>query len=353
MIRIATAATVLSVVFASAILVGCPLMAQALSGHVPDNLLAYSAMRACSRLAVCTQKIVVVVPDSHNPPYEEVAVSGIAGGINWSLDHRQLAYSDGTDIYLHDLLTRVTFNLSRSLALHSFDNAPAWSPDGAQIAYLSYEENNIALHITRLSPFSVRTIPVLQHVARSSDWLAWSRSDFLLLERPQLVLGYPRADDVYRFEIAAESFKAVTSAEDEDYNPVISPQGDKIAFLSGSGGITELYVMNADGSAVQALTDTHFVKGRPFWLDNQSILYGERVNSRFTLEILHLSSLDRVAVSSILPVYAYTVSPDGAQIAYLGSQDGTTFQLCILAEQRRQQQCFASSAYSDSILAWS
>ena len=350
MIRIAAFAAALSAVFASAILVGCPVLAEAVSASVPRNLLVYSVAQPCTRSRLCSQDIVVVAPDPLRPPYELITVPGTSGGVSWSLDHRQLAFSDGVDVFIHDVLTRVTVNLSRN-ASASFDNAPTWSPDGTHIAYLSYEETAIALHIAQLAPFSVKTIPILQHVARSSDWLAWSNSAYLLLERPQLVLGYPRANDVYRFEVAGESFTALTHDEDEDYNPVISPQGDKIAFLSGHDGTTELYVMNADGSAVQALTSTHFVKGRPFWLDNQSILYGERANNRFTLEIVDLAEQKHTVLSPSLPVYTYTVSPDGAQIAYLGSQDGDTFQLCILDHQT--EQCSASNAGSDSVLVWS
>ena len=48
-------------------------------------------------------------------------------------------------------------------------------------------------------------------------------------------------------------------------SPAWSPDGATVAFTSNRDGLTELYVMNADGSSVRRLTDHIGFNGRPAW----------------------------------------------------------------------------------------
>ena len=53
-------------------------------------------------------------------------------------------------------------------------------------------------------------------------------------------------------------------------SPAWSRDGGKIAFTSTRDGLTELYVMNADGSSVRRLTDHIGFNGRPAWSPDSS-----------------------------------------------------------------------------------
>ena len=58
-------------------------------------------------------------------------------------------------------------------------------------------------------------------------------------------------------------------------SPAWSRDGGKIAFTSTRDGLTELYVMNADGSSVRRLTDHIGFNGRPAWSpDSSRIAFG-------------------------------------------------------------------------------
>ena len=58
-------------------------------------------------------------------------------------------------------------------------------------------------------------------------------------------------------------------------SPAWSRDGGKIAFTSDRDGLTELYVMNADGSSVSRLTDHIGFSGRPAWSpDSSRIVFG-------------------------------------------------------------------------------
>jgi len=48
-------------------------------------------------------------------------------------------------------------------------------------------------------------------------------------------------------------------------SPAWSPDGSKIAFFSDRDGDEEIYIINADGSGLQQLTDNDWVDWAPAW----------------------------------------------------------------------------------------
>ena len=70
----------------------------------------------------------------------------------------------------------------------------------------------------------------------------------------------PRNSEIYRLEIATGKIKSLTDRHGPDSSPAISPDGKKIAYLGFDDRyqgyqITNLYVMNIDGSDSKNLTD--------------------------------------------------------------------------------------------------
>ncbi|MEM7538930.1 MAG: protein kinase [Chloroflexota bacterium] len=72
--------------------------------------------------------------------------------------------------------------------------------------------------------------------------------------------------ELYRVDIANQSILRLTQNSARDGLPAISPDGQKIAFLSDRGGAWQIWVMSIDGSIPQLLTD---VEGDlSFWLEH-------------------------------------------------------------------------------------
>jgi Tol biopolymer transport system component len=110
-----------------------------------------------------------------------------------------------------------------------------------------------------------------------------------------------------------------------DSDPEWSPDGSQIFFGAVPGGVSNFYIMNADGSNLRPLTDDSLVKGRALWSPDGSRIvysagtyYGDYdiyvVNQDGSNQINLTQTPDRQELS---PVW----SPDGSRIAYLAGND--------------------------------
>ena len=113
--------------------------------------------------------------------------------------------ADGTDV------VQLTHN-------DVFDSAPAFSPDGSEIAFES---------------------------ARDS--------------------GDPLALDIYVMNADGTDVRLLTADPAHDEGPIFSPDGTKIAFASLRSGQEDIWVMNADGSHLRQLTDDPARDESPDW----------------------------------------------------------------------------------------
>ena len=109
--------------------------------------------------------------------------------------------------------------------------------------------------------------------------------------------------------------------------PAIAPDGWHVAFSVEERGRTRLYMMNADGSALRALSASLEPRGAPAWTpDGRSIDVSTTIDGEPRLVRV---SVDRETVAPLVPEYSVDPawSPDGEWFLYSGPDIGTTFQV--------------------------
>ena len=127
--------------------------------------------------------------------------------------------SGGFDIYL---LTLNPWNLQRLTDNAADDQSPALSPDGSEVAFVSYRDGNA---------------------------------------------------EIYVLDISANALTRITDNAASDADPAWSPDGGSLAFASNRDGDWDIYVVNADGSNVSNLTDNNGHDDR--WPDFGYYDYGD------------------------------------------------------------------------------
>ncbi len=159
--------------------------------------------------------------------------------------------------------------------------SPAWSPDGNELAYVSFETRKAVIWIQDLRTGRRRKV----------------------------------AD-----------FRGSNSA------PAFSPNGQQLAVTLSRDGGSQLFIMNRDGSGVRRLTQSSAIDTEPaFAPDGASIYFVSDRGGAPQIYKMPVAggSAERVTFSGNYNI-SPTISPDGRTLAYITRVGGGSFKLCVM-----------------------
>lgn len=233
---------------------------------------------------------------------------------DWSPDSQQLVWSTGcADEQKYLVVERADFTNRRRLAKGFRTLHPRWSSDGRTILFAGKApgDHSFAFYVVTPDGHRPQRIPGLTFnfpypLHRDWDWSHDGRTIFALLGAnfELKLLAVPRSGgkprrltppnlNVASFDLSPDGKRIVMEAAfgpkiseiyvmnsdgthlwqlthngSQDNTPVWSPRGDKIAFVSqrGKNCCADIYVMNADGSAQKNLTDSGDWEDTPSWV---------------------------------------------------------------------------------------
>jgi Tol biopolymer transport system component len=181
------------------------------------------------------------------------------------------------DLFVADLQDGNSAGVPRRLTSdHRNKYSPVWTTDGEEIVYVAGQAtSSLAIYRVRASgggPARVEGIgdyAVTLALAPRGHGLVYSRSfqDYNIWRMP-LPAGGNSAGGAGKF-LSSTRFEA---------SPTYSPDGKRIAFTSNRKGVRQVWVADADGSNVVALTNfTEGVAGSPQWSpDGRTIVFDAR-----------------------------------------------------------------------------
>jgi ABC-type sugar transport system substrate-binding protein len=201
------------------------------------------------------------------------------------------------------------------------DVHPSWSPDGSQVAFTSNRENEDgsanAIYIMDADGSNLRQLTHDYY----SDWPDWSHDGY--------AITLANSDDIVvtKAEGGAE-LTNLTNSPEKDIQPSWSPDGSKIAWLSGDDGNWNVFVMNSDGSNVVQITDNGeassvrwTIDGRLLtgwgWKDKEQICNNCVVNTDVS-EIIDAGG--KGSIRDYIPIW--TVDGEKVELAELDSITG-------------------------------
>jgi Tol biopolymer transport system component len=157
------------------------------------------------------------------------------------------------------------------------DIDPVWSPDGAQIAFASNREPETGLQIYIMNEDGSDQHLVGSIQPGDNSHPSWSPDgNQLVFQGKQDTNGNPIDDsnDIFIINQDGSELNLLVFHSAEDTEPVWSPDGKQIAFISERSERDEVYVISPDGSNITQVTDINVLKTGLNWSsDSQSLIF--------------------------------------------------------------------------------
>jgi TolB protein len=202
---------------------------------------------------------------------------------NWSPNGAQLAYvsfeARKAVIYSHDVATgrrRLLANFRGS------NSAPSWSPDGRQVVAALAITGNTQIHVLDANGGAPRRLTQSASIDTEPVYSPDGRSIYFVSDRGG-------SAQIYRMGAQGDNPQRLTFSGGQNTSPAPSPDGRWLAFISRVGGGDRLHVMELTSGKVTALSDTTADENPSFAPNSRLILYATRVGGR---EALMTSTVD-------------------------------------------------------------
>jgi len=101
--------------------------------------------------------------------------------------------------------------------------------------------------------------------------------------------------EIFRIELeTAGSEKHLTFRRRADSQPVFSPDGARIAFVSETDGNSEIYLMNSDGAGLLRVTRNEAEDATPqFSKDGKKIIFSSNHSGKFALYEIFIGDVNQ------------------------------------------------------------
>jgi TolB protein len=215
--------------------------------------------------------------------------------------------------------------------------SPAWSPDGNQVAYVSFEQKKPVVYVQSLLTGQRRPVA---NFWGSNSAPAWSPDG----RRLAVVLTKDGGSQIFLINVDGSGVSRLTQSSAIDTEPNFSPDGQLLLFTSDRGGSPQIYGMPATGGEARRLTfeGTYNVSPR-FSPDGKSFTFIQRNGARFNVAVQDLTSRQVQVLTDGTVDESPTFSPNGRMILYATAAKGRGILSAVSSDGRVKQRLTADN----------
>ena len=194
--------------------------------------------------------------------------------------------------------------------------SPAWSPNGSQLAYVSFESRKPVIYSHDVASGKRRLIA---NFRGSNSAPAWSNDG----RQIAATLSRDGGSQLYLMDAAGGEPRRLTQSSSIDTEPAFSADGKSIYFVSDRGGAPQIYRMNASGGNIERVTFTGNYNISPALSpDGKYLAYVSRVGGAFKLQVMDLASNNVTQLTDTTADESPSFAPNSRLIVYATQQQG-------------------------------
>jgi len=214
--------------------------------------------------------------------------------------------------------------------------SPAWSPDGSQLAYVSFESGRPAIFIQDIRKATREKVAAYPGLNSAP---AWSPDG----KRLAMTLSRDGNAEIYVYALASKRLYRITHHYAIDTEATWSPDGDALVFTSDRGGRPQLYRVALDsfggaaGRPQRISYDGNYNSRASFSPDGRYLAFVHGVGSRFTIAVMDLKRGDTEVVADTRLGESPSFAPNSAMVIYAAEKDGQGVLEAVSVDGRARQ----------------
>lgn len=194
--------------------------------------------------------------------------------------------------------------------------SPAWSPNGSQLAYVSFESRKPVIYAHEVASGKRRLLANFRGSNSAPTWAPDGRSLVVTLSRDG-------GSQLYAMDAAGGEPRRLAQSSSIDTEPVFTADGRTLYFVSDRGGSPQIYRMPAGGGNAERVTFTGSYNISPaLSADGRWLAYISRVNGVFKLHVQELATGTVTAITDTVADESPSFSPNGRLIIYATQVQG-------------------------------
>ena len=188
--------------------------------------------------------------------------------------------------------------------------SPSWSPNGNQLAYVSFESHKPVIYVHEIASGRRRVIANFRGSNSAPTWSPDGRSLIATLSRDG-------GSQLFRVDIASGEARRLTTSAGIDTEPAFSADGTALYFVSDRGGSPQIYRMPAQGGPAERVTfNGNYNISPALSPDGRWLAFVSRIAGQFKLHVMELSSGQISAITDTSADERPSFAPNSRLIVY-------------------------------------
>ncbi|MEX2962558.1 Tol-Pal system beta propeller repeat protein TolB [Microbulbifer sp. TYP-18] len=244
------------------------------------------------------------------------AITGIRGAFSTQMVYVLEQTRGGRPSYV---LMRADIDGARPREIRRFSApvmSPSWSPNGQQVAYVSFETGRPAIFVENLNTGARRQLTNFKGLNSSP---AWSPDGTKLA----MVLSKDGNPEIYVLDLNSGRFTRMTRHFSIDTEPNWMPDGKSLIFTSDRGGKPQIYQLTLATGQVDRLTFDGDYNARPrVSPDGKTLVMVHRSRGVFTIATMDINSGRMRVLTETSLDESPSIAPNGAMLMYATKRGG-------------------------------
>ncbi|OGT37420.1 MAG: Tol-Pal system beta propeller repeat protein TolB [Gammaproteobacteria bacterium RIFCSPHIGHO2_12_FULL_38_14] len=238
-------------------------------------------------------------------------ITGVRGIFSTKLAYVIVSPSNNGQMYTLEVSDQDGYNPRPLLQSNEPIMSPAWSPNGKELAYVSFENKRASIYLQDLATGNRRLLSSFPGINGAP---AFSKDGSQLA----LVLSKSGSPNIYLMDIANGHLKQLTRDFYINTEPAFSPNGKSILFTSNRSGGPQIYQVNLNSGSISRVSyDGDYNARASFTSDGNHIAMLHRVNGAYKIAVLDLDSgMMRVLTPNTLDSASPSLAPNGSMVLY-------------------------------------